>query len=86
MIALVQKLLRMLLTPEDLHRGVGLIILWAYGYQLAFWGPMWWLCALANTYGIAMPLPPLIPWEQLLVGTTTLASISGIKAWSEKVA
>jgi hypothetical protein len=32
-----------------------------------------------------MPAPPIVPWEQLIAGTTTLATIGGIQAWRENV-
>lgn len=69
---------------EDWKRAIALTILWTYVYQLLLWPPLWWLAALANAYGVALPLPPLLPWEQLATGTATLASVGGIQAWRER--
>jgi len=69
---------------KDWKRGIALVILWAYAYQLCAWPPLWWLAALANAYGVVMPLPPLLPWELLAAGTAQLASIGSIQVWRER--
>lgn len=71
-------------TPDDWKRGVALVILWSYAYQLVAWPPLWWIAAFINTRGITVPLPPLLPWELLGSGTLTLASIGGIQAVRDK--
>lgn len=74
------------LTPADWKRGVALVILWAYAYQLVVW-PLWTAAAayLSWWLGLAVPLPApvIVPWEQLIAGTTTLATVGGIETWRE---
>jgi hypothetical protein len=74
-----------LLTPDDWKRGVALVILWAYGYQLVLW-PLWFnaVVFLNAVAGASLPAPVIVPWEQLLAGTTTLATVGGIQAWRDK--
>lgn len=69
---------------EDWKRSIALVILWTYAYQLVMWPPLWWLAAFANAKGIPIPLPPLLPWELMLSGTTTLAAVGGIETWRER--
>lgn len=81
-----QGLLRVLETfsPEDWKRGIAMIILWAYAYQLIMW-PFWFniITLLNQIKGWSLPAPVIVPWEQLLAGTTTLATVGGIQAWRE---
>ena len=73
------------LTPEDWKRSVALVILWAYGYQLAFWPLAFWVMTLLTTFtGVQWPAPPIVPWEQLVAGTSTLATVGGIETWRER--
>lgn len=74
-----------LLNPEDWKRSIALIILWAYGYQLVVW-PLWFngSVILSAMFDLSIPAPVIVPWEQLLAGTTTLATVGGIQAWREK--
>ena len=73
------------LRPEDWKRSIALVILWAYGYQLVVW-PLWFNLSvyLNSVLGLSLPAPVIVPWEQLLAGTTTLATVGGIQAWREK--
>jgi hypothetical protein len=74
------------LRPEDWKRGVALVVLYAYAYQLVIWAPLAWLTTLvAALSGAALPVPPIVPWEHLLTGTTTLATIGGISAWKDQI-
>ena len=75
------------LSPEDWKRSIALVILWAYAYQLVVW-PLWFnLVTLLNSvHGIMLPAPVIVPWEQLLAGTTTLATVGGLQAWRDKIA
>ena len=74
--------------PDDWKRGVALVILWAYFYQLVIWPVMvfglrlttWWF-----TFDPPLPEPVIVPWEQLATGTMTLAAIGGIETWREQV-
>lgn len=76
-------------TPDDWQRSIAIVILWAYAYNLVVWGPMFWLTTLATAIGdhyhpgFLIPAPPLVPWEHLLTGTTTLGMIGGISGWRE---
>lgn len=63
---------------------VALVILWSYTYQLVIWPTLWWFVAIVNVYGLTLPLPPIIPWEQLTAGTMTLATIGGIQTMRER--
>ncbi len=74
-----------LLNPDDWKRGVALVILWAYGYQLVAW-PLWFYMTNMVNYwfDLTLPAPVIVPWEQLLAGTTTLATVGGIQVWREK--
>lgn len=74
-----------LLNPEDWKRGVALVILWAYGYALVAWPSLFYLSTLLTMWtGHQWPAPPLVPWEQLVAGTGTLATVGGIQAWRER--
>jgi hypothetical protein len=74
-----------LLNPEDWKRGVAMVILWAYGYALVVWPGLFYVSTLLTLLtGIQWPAPPLVPWEQLLAGTGTLATVGGIQAWRDK--
>lgn len=74
-----------LLSPDDWKRSIALVILWAYGYQLVLW-PLLFNAAtlLSAATGWVVPAPVIVPWEQLLAGTTTLATVGGIQAWRER--
>ena len=73
------------LKPDDWKRSIALVILWSYGYQLVVW-PIWFNATviLSAIFGVAIPAPIIVPWEQLLAGTTTLAAVGGIQVWREK--
>lgn len=81
------KALRGWFDVDDWKRSVALVILWAYAYQLLVW-PLWFNATtlLNAVYGWSLPAPVIIPWEQLLAGTTTLAAIGGIAAWRDQAA
>jgi hypothetical protein len=73
------------ITPEDWKRSVAYVILHAYFYQLVFWPLAFWASTIISTFtGILIPAPPIVPWEQLMAGTTTLAAIGGVETWREK--
>lgn len=77
--------MRRWLNPEDWKRGIALVILWAYGYQLVFWPLAFWGTTLLTLFtGMQWPAPPIVPWEQLMTGTTTLATVGGIQAWRDR--
>ena len=81
MIALIRRL-----APEDWRRGIALVILWAYAYQLVLWPWLFWGTTIATALtGQQVPAPVIVPWEQLLAGTTTLATVGGITAWRDKI-
>ena len=73
------------LRPDDWKRSIAMVILWAYAYQLVVW-PLWFnLVVYMNAVlGTALPAPVIVPWEQLIAGTTTLGTVGGIQAWREK--
>lgn len=74
-----------LLSPEDWKRAIALTILWAYGYQLVFWPFTFWITTLLTMFtGFQWPAPPVVPWEQLVAGTGTLATVGGIETWRER--
>jgi len=74
------------LDVEDWKRGVALVILYAYGYQLCAWPLLAWGTTLVTAFtAYALPVPPIVPWEILMSGTTTLATIGGIQTWRERV-
>lgn len=80
----IRAFLRSSMTPEDWKRGIALVILWAYGYSLVMWPFLFWCTTLLTMFtGSQWPAPPLVPWEQLVAGTTTLATVGGIQAWRE---
>ena len=73
------------LAVEDWKRGVALVILYAYGYQLCAWPVVSWLVTLFTAFtSYNLPVPPIVPWEHLLTGTGTLATIGGIQTWRER--
>jgi hypothetical protein len=72
------------MRPEDWKRAIALVILWAYAYQLVVWPMLFHLTNLVNyALGLTLPAPPLLPWEHLLTGTTTLGMVGGIQAWRD---
>ena len=74
-----------LFTPDDWRRGIALVILWAYAYQLVAWPLLFWMASFLTLYtGSQWPAPPIVPWEQLFAGTTTLATVGGIQAWRDR--
>ncbi len=74
-----------LVNPENWKRAIALVILWAYAYQLVAWPLLFWLTLLASKIiGTDIPVPPIVPWEQLATGTATLGTVGGIQAWREK--
>lgn len=74
-----------LLNPEDWKRGIALTILWAYAYALVAWPMLFWATTLLTVWtGAHWPAPPIVPWEQLFAGTTTLATVGGIQAWRDR--
>ena len=74
------------LTPDDWRKSIALIILWAYGYQLVAWPLLFWITTIVTTFYTQFPAPPIVPWEQLIAGTSTLATVGGIQAWREHLA
>lgn len=73
------------LTPDNWKRAIAFIIVYSYAYQLAVWAPLFWITTLLTAWsGHQVPAPPIIPWESLIAGTTTLATIGGIETWREK--
>jgi hypothetical protein len=81
----VSKLLLAWITPEDWKRGIALVILWAYAYQLVAWPLLFWVTTLLTLFTTKQwPAPPLVPWEHLLTGTSTLGMVGGIETWREK--
>lgn len=74
------------LSVEDWKRAVALVILYAYGYQLCAWPLVSWCVNLVGSFaGLAIPVPPVLPWEHLIAGTTTLGTIGGIQTWRERL-
>ncbi len=72
------------LAVEDWKRSVAYVILYAYGYQLCAWPMLAWGTTLVTAFtSYALPVPPIVPWEHLVAGTTTLAAIGGIQTWRE---
>lgn len=71
-------------TPDDWKRSIALVILWAYAYQLVVWPVLFYASVIATAHGLTWPAPVIVPWEQLLAGTTTLATVGGIQAWRER--
>lgn len=70
---------------DDWKRGIALVILWAYAYQLVAWPLVFWATTLLSAFtGLQWPAPPVVPWEQLVAGTTTLAAVGGIQTWRDK--
>jgi hypothetical protein len=74
-----------LLNPDDWKRAIALVILWSYGYQLVIW-PLWFNLStlLTQALGVQIPAPVIVPWEQLIAGTTTLAAVGGLQVWRER--
>ncbi len=78
-------LAKLLGNVEDWKRGVALVILYAYGWQLCAWPLAAWITTLITAFtGFALPVPPILPWEHMIAGTTTLAAIGGIQTWRER--
>jgi hypothetical protein len=74
-----------LLNPDDWRRGIALVILWAYGYQLVAWPLLFWMTLLISwALDVNIPAPTIVPWEQLIAGTATLGTVGGIQTWREK--
>ena len=74
------------LHTEDWKRGIALVILWAYAYQLVAWPLLSWGSTLISAiWGAQLPVPPVTPWEHLMAGTMTLATIGGIQTWRDKI-
>lgn len=73
------------LRPEDWKRSIAMVILYAYFYQLVLW-PLWFnlVVYLNAVFGTSLPAPIIVPWEQLIAGTTTLGTVGGIQAWRER--
>lgn len=73
------------LDPSDWKRAIALVILWAYAYSLVVWPLLFFATLLLSMFtGQQWPAPPLVPWEQLIAGTGTLATVGGIETWREK--
>jgi hypothetical protein len=73
------------LAVDDWKRSVAMVILYAYGYQLVAWPLLAWGTTLFTAFtGFNLPVPPIVPWEHLMAGTTTLAAIGGIQTWRER--
>lgn len=70
-------------TPDDWKRGIALVILWAYAYQLVLWPILFYIAVIFTSQGHTFPAPPIMPWEQLMSGTATLATVGGIQAWRD---
>jgi hypothetical protein len=70
---------------EDWKKGLALVILWAYAYQLIGW-PLWFnvITWLNSVYSLGLPAPVIVPWEQLATGTATLATVGGLQKWGER--
>lgn len=74
------------LNPEDWKRAIALIIVWAYGYQLVVWPLASWAMLLVSKWsGTDWPVPMIVPWEQLVAGTATLAAVGGIERWRDSI-
>jgi len=75
-----------LFNPENWKRAIALVILWAYAYQLVGWPLLFWVTTLLTAFtGLQWPGPPVVPWEQLAAGTTTLAAVGGISTWRDSI-
>lgn len=74
-----------MLDVDDWKRSVAMVILYAYGYQLCAWPLLAWATTLFTAFtSFNLPVPPIVPWEHLMAGTTTLAAIGGIQTWRER--
>jgi len=74
------------LNPDDWKRGIALVILWAYAYQLVAWPILFWAMTLLTKFtGDPWPAPAIVPWEQLVSGTVTLAAVGGIERWRDSI-
>jgi hypothetical protein len=80
------KSLITLMDPDEWRRSIALVILWAYAYQLIVW-PLWFNGSVifSAIFGVNIPAPVLLPWEQLIAGTTTLGTVGGIQIWRDKL-
>lgn len=82
---MMKILAKLLGNVEDWKRGVALVILYAYGWQLCGWPIAAWITTLITAFtGFALPVPPILPWELMMSGTVTLAGIGGIETWRER--
>jgi hypothetical protein len=71
-------------NPKDWKRGVAMVILYAYAYQLVAWPILFWVTTLLTIFtGLQWPAPPIVPWEQLTIGTGTLMGVGGIQAFKD---
>ena len=67
------------MISENWRKYVAMVIVLAYTYQLIVWPLAFWLSTLLTTMsGLQWPGPPIVPWEHLLTGTATMATIAGI--------
>lgn len=72
-------------TVADWKKGLAFTVLWAYVYQLTAWPLLFWGTTLITAFtGFQIPAPPIVPWEQLIAGTTTLATVGGLQALRDK--
>lgn len=75
-----------MLAIEDWKRSIALVIMWAYAYALLGWPLLFWITTVISALtSHQVPAPPVVPWEQLFAGTTTLATIGGIQTWRDKI-
>ena len=73
------------ISPEDWKKSIAIIIVWGYGWQIVVWGPLSWIILLISHFTDRnLPIPPILPWEQLAAATATLATVGGIETWREK--
>ena len=75
------------LRSEDWKRGLAFVVLWAYFYQLVLWA-LWFnaITLLNYLFDVTLPAPVIVPWEQLVTGTATLATVGGLQKWGERIA
>jgi hypothetical protein len=72
------------LSQHEWKHGIALVILWANAYQLIAWPLLFWATTIITAVsGFQIPGPPIVPWEQLFVGTATLATVGGIQTWRD---
>lgn len=83
---MIKTLIRVI-SPEDWKRAIAFVILWAYAYQLVVWPAVFWGLNIVSWWldlNPPIPVPVIVPWEQLIAGTTTLAAVGGIETWREQ--